>query len=100
MTEEIDIETLTALIRKEVRTAFREAGEMLLKAILSGVREDIPPHEKRVITVVQREPIQYKNALRDDGGDLRGTELSLNKSYVSMMNKPAILYFPSRYRRC
>jgi preprotein translocase subunit Sss1 len=54
VTEEIDIGTLTALIKKEMRTVIREEFERVLKVVLAGVRVDTVPHAKRVITVTQK----------------------------------------------
>jgi hypothetical protein len=56
MAEEIDIGTLTALIKKEMRIVIREEVERVLKVILVGVRVDNVPHEKRVIVVTQKPP--------------------------------------------
>jgi len=56
MTEEIDIGTLTALIRKEIRIVIRDELERILKVVLAGVRVDTVPHEKRVIIVKQKPP--------------------------------------------
>ena len=55
MTEEIDIDLLTAIVKKEVRIVFREEEERLLKLLLAVVRVDTAPHEKRVITAIQKE---------------------------------------------
>jgi len=54
MTEEIDIGTLTALIKKEIRIVIRDELERILKVVLAGVRVDTVPHEKRVIIVKQK----------------------------------------------
>ena len=53
--EEMNITTLTALVKKEVRTVIREEVVRVLKLALAVVRVDIVPHEKRVITAIQKE---------------------------------------------
>jgi hypothetical protein len=53
--EEMNITTLTTLVKKEVRIVIRDEVERVLKLLLAGVRVDIVPHEKRVITVVHKE---------------------------------------------
>lgn len=54
MTEEIDIEILTTLIKKEMQTVIREEFERVLKVVFAAVRVDTVPHEKRVIVVTQK----------------------------------------------
>ena len=54
MPEELDIGTLTALIKKEIRIVIRDELERIVKVVLAGVRVDTVPHEKRVIIVKQK----------------------------------------------